>query len=141
MSVPPELMKLMAGGGAKPGAPSGMPPAAAGNAAPAGGPMSTPQPKEGLTQAAMIDISMVAKLLTKSMAAFGELSPEGKAINDALRIIIKAFGADMNKSDSLIPAELMQLVQSIPGAGGGPPGAGAVQGIPPAQPAVPSPAA
>lgn len=138
MSVPKELLSLMAGGGGEKtsAGPNPVAAAAPGNAAPGGGPLTTPQPKEGATQAAMIDISMVGKLLTKSLDAFGVLSKEGKAINQMLGILTKTFGADMNKSDQLIPAELLQLVQGIAGAGGGSPTEKAMGAIPPTQPAM-----
>ncbi len=99
--------------------------------------MTTPQPKEGLHQAAMVNVSMVFQLLEQSLGVFGSQSEEGKSILSALKTLTTAFGKDRQKSDSLIPAELMQLIQSIPGAGGGQPAAKAMGGMPPTQPAVP----
>ena len=142
-AVNPELLKLMAGGAGQKAAPGPNPMAAAapGNSAPAGGPMSTPQPKEGVEQAAKIDVAMAGKLLTKALASTGILSKEGKAINDALKVLIRAFGPELQKAEPLIPAELLQLVQQIPGAGGGSPAAAAMGGIPPSKPAMPAAAA
>lgn len=141
MSTPPDqLMKLMAGGGgagATPG-PNPMSAAAPGNEPPGGGPMATPEPKAGVTQAAMVNISMVFQLLEQSLQAFGSQSEEGKTVLDALSKLTKQFGASRQKSDQLIPAELMQLMQSVPGAGGGSPAAQAMGGMPAAQPAMPS---
>lgn len=138
-AMPPELMEIMAGGGGTSTAPGPNPISAdaAGNAAPAGGPMTTPQPKEGVTQAAMVNISMVFQLLEQSLAAFGSQSEEGKAILSALKMLTSKFGNDRQKADSLIPAELMMLLQTIPGAGGGSPAAKAMGGIPPQSPAMP----
>lgn len=139
MSVPPDLMKLIAGGGGtgtSPG-PNPMQAAAPGNTAPAGGPMSSPQPKEGLSQAAMVNVSMVFKLLEQSLQVFGSQSEQGKAILSALKTLTGQFGQDRAKSESLIPAELMQLIQSVPGAGGGPPASQAMAGLPATQPAIP----
>lgn len=133
MSAPPdELVKLMSGAKPGGGAPPGGPPAPS-VGAPAGGPMTAPQPKEGLAQDAMIKVSMCTKLLAQALGAFGPLSEEGKAINDALRTLIKKFGAEASKADELIPAELQSLVRSLPGAGGGPPVAKAMGAIPPTQ--------
>jgi hypothetical protein len=130
-------MKLMAGGGgtgAAPG-PNPMSAAASSNEAPGAGPMATPGPKEGQAQAAMVNISMVFQLLEQSLPAFGSQSEEGKAILQALSTLTKKFGEQRQKSDQLIPAELMQLMQTIPGAGGG--GAAAPKAGPPASPAMP----
>lgn len=99
--------------------------------------MSTPQPKEGIAQAAMVNLSMVFQLLEQSLPAFGSQSPEGKAILNALKTLTGVFGKDRQKSDALIPAELQQLVQSIPGAGGGSPAAKTMAAVPPGAPAMP----
>lgn len=140
MSTPPDaLMKLVAGGGgtsAAPG-PNPMKAAAPGNEAPGGGPMATPGPKEGEMQKAMVNISMVFQLLEQSLPAFGAQNEKGKAILAAMTTLNRQFGADRAKSDQLIPAELMSLIQSVPGAGGGGPAATAMGAMPPGQPAMP----
>lgn len=135
MSVPPELMKLMAGGtGGAPGAaaPESLQ-APGGNQAPAGGPMTTPQPKEGLAQAAMVNVSMVLQLLESSLPAFGSATPEGKAILNALKTLTNQFGKARPEADKMIPAELMQLVQGMKGG----PAQQAMAGVPATQPAIP----
>lgn len=132
MSVPKELMDVVAGGG-KPGGP---PAAAAGNQPPSGGPMSTPQPKAGMEQAALINIAMVFQLLEQSLGAFGSPTDKGKAILSALKTLTGAFGNERQESEKLIPAELMQMHQAVPGAGGGPAAAKAMGAMPPTQPAV-----
>jgi hypothetical protein len=117
MNAPsPELMKQQMGAGG-----------GGGNAPPAGGPMTTPQPKEGLSQAAMVNIAMVLHLLEQSLPAFGSPTDKGKAILSALKGLGSAFGKERPKSDALIPAELQQLMATQPG--GKPPGA--PQGMPP----------
>lgn len=139
MSVPAELMDVMAGGGGK-GTPPGPGPLdqpQGANQAPAGGPMSTPQPKEGLEQSALINIAMVFQLLEQSLGAFGSPTPKGKAILSALKGLTTAFGDERQKSEGLIPAELMQLTQAVPGAGGGPAAAKAMGGMQPGKPAIP----
>ena len=132
-----QLTALMSGGGG-----GGNPMAGAGaQPSPGGGPMTTPQPKEGLAQAAMVNVAMSLKLLEQSISAFGSTSDEGKAILKAMTALTKTFGAEKPKSDSLIPAELMQMMQAIPGAGGGSPAAKAMGAQPAGQPALPQPAA
>src|SRR5262249_31581152 len=133
MSVPSDqLVELMAGGGGASAAPGPNPMAAAagGNQPPAGGPMTTPQPKDGLIQAAMGNITLTFKMLEQALTAFGAQTEEGKAILSALKTLTSKFGEDRSKSDQLIPAELQQLVQS---AGGGP----VAQAMPPAGGATP----
>jgi hypothetical protein len=139
MSVPPDLMKLMAGGAGEKTAPGPNPmeAAAPGNAAPPGGPMSVPQPKEGETQAAMVKLAVVFQQLESALPAFGAQTEEGKTIVKVLGQLGKVFGDKRQKADSLIPAEMVQMMQNIPGAGGGSPAAKAIGGIPPQVPGVP----
>ncbi len=134
MSVPADLMNVMGGPGGKP--PGGAPMPGAENQAPSGGPMSTPQPKAGLEQSAMINVAMVFQLLEQSLGAFGSPTDKGKAILSALKTLTTAFGNDRQKSEQLIPAELMQLQQAVPGAGGGPAAAKAMGGAPSGKPAI-----
>ena len=126
MSVPPELMQLIAGGAGKggppmPGAPGAAPGAGGppGQAAPAGGaPMSTPQPAQGDKQSAMVNVSLAMDLLEQTLHALGSESEEGQAILTCLSGLSKKFGHTKAKSQELVPAELMQLFQSLPQAGG-----------------------
>lgn len=133
MSVTPEaLTQLLAGGGgvaAQPG-PSPATAAAPGNEPPAGGPMMAPAPKEGDTAAAMVKISTVFQLLEQALPAFGAQSDQGKAIVDVLKKLSGSFGEQRAGADQLIPAQLMELMQSVVGAGGGSPAAQAMGGAP-----------
>ena len=118
-------MQLIAGGAGKsggapmpgaPGAPGagGMPqPAQAG-----GAPMSTPQPAQGDKQNAMVNVSLAMDLLEQTLHALGSESEEGQAILTCLSGLSKKFGHTKAKSQDLVPAELMQLMQSLPQAGG-----------------------
>lgn len=129
--VPPELMSLIAGGAGKGGAPQAMPgqmPGAPG--APAGGsPMSTPQPAQGEKQSAMVNVSIAMDLLEQTLPALGSESEEGKAVLGVLSALSKKFGHSRAKSQELVPAELMQLMASMPKPPGGMPG-GAGGGMP-----------
>lgn len=135
MSVPQDsLIKLLAGGGGTNAAPGANPMSAAapGNQPPAGGPMATPQPKEGVTQAGLVQVSLALNALEQALPAFGSATEEGKAVLSALKTLSGKFGRQRQESDKLVPAELMQLVQ---GAG---PAAKSLGGLPPTQPAMPT---
>ena len=140
MSVPPELMKLIAGGAGKGGMPSqapGMP--HAGGAAAGGAPMSTPQPAQGDKQSAMVNVSIAMDLLEQTLPALGSESEEGKTILQCLTGLSKKFGHTRSKSNELVPAELMQLMASLPH--GGAPGGAPPGGMPPGMPPQPMPQA
>jgi hypothetical protein len=117
MSVPPDLMKLMAGaqgagGGAASSAPPSMPSAAG------GAPMSTPQPPQGEKQSAMVNVSLAMDLLEQTLPALGSESEEGRTVLTCLAGLSKKFGHTRAKSQGLQPAELQQLMAALPGAGG-----------------------
>lgn len=139
MSVPPELMKVIAGGAGKSG--GGVPPMSGSEGAPMGAPMTTPQPNEGEQQSAMINISLAMDLLEKALPPFGAESDVGKAIMGSLSALTKVAGEKRDSAQPLIPAELKILMQQAGktspemqamGAGGapgaGPGAAGAVPG-------------
>jgi hypothetical protein len=128
MSVPPELMKLMAGagaGGGAGGAPGGSMPSAAG-----GAPMSSPQPPQGDKQSAMVNVSLAMDLLEQVLPSLGSESEEGQEILKVLSTLSKKFGHTRAKSQGLQPAELQQLMAALPGAGGMSPEAKAMGGQP-----------
>lgn len=87
----------------------------------------------------MVNVEMSIKLLEQSMANFPLESPEKKAIVDAHKTLVSAFGASRQKNAELIPAELMQLMQQIPGVGGGSPAAKSMGALPAGAPAMPPP--
>ncbi len=138
MSVPSaELTKLMAGG-AKPGGPApDALSAPGGNQPPAGGPMTTPQPKEGLKQAALVNISMVLQLLEQTLPNLGSATEEGKSVLNALKTLTNTFGKSRSEGEKMIPAELMQLMQGMKGG----PAQQAMAGAPAGAPAIPPGAA
>jgi hypothetical protein len=108
--------------------PGGLPPAAdAGQAMsdasspPMGSPMSTPEPKMGNREAAMINISMAMDLLEQSLPALGSESPEGQKVLAAIRGMTGVLGPKKSKTNELQPAEIMQMLQTLPQAGGATP--------------------
>lgn len=118
MSVPKELMDVVSQGGGGP--------------APGGGPMSTPNPMEGLQTEALININMVIDMLAKAIPAFGPQTEEGKAVTNAMKSLVNAFGKDRQQTAELIPAQLQSLLQTIPNPTGQP-----LNKMSPVQPAVP----
>ena len=128
MSVPPELMKLMSGGGGAPAPGGGAPPnpAAAGamppgqgsgGQPPAAAPMSKPQDKKGLKTAAQTNVHIAVNMLEEALPAYGSESEEGAKIRKALDILAKLV-AKRDSSD-LVPAELLQMFRRLPQMGGG----------------------
>ena len=134
MSVPQDkLMELMRGprsaGG---GAPSGVnmpgegiapPPGAMSDAEtpPMASPMSTPEPKMGSKEAAMINLGMAQDLLEQSLPSVGSDTDEGRAILTAIAAINKTLGPRKNKTNELQQSEILQMLQSLPQAGGATP--------------------
>ena len=90
MSVPPDQLMKMIQSQRDSATPGGLPPSpeAAGpgdaGAPPMGAPMSTPEPKMGNKEAAMINLSMAQDLLEQSLPAVGSDSEEGKSILNAI---------------------------------------------------------
>ena len=125
MGVPSDqLMKMIQSqkDGATPG---GLPAPADGastmsdaSAPPMSSPMSTPEPKMGNREAAMINISMAMDLLEQSLPALGSESPEGQKVLGAIRGMTSIIGAKKAKTNELQPAEIMQMLQTLPQAGG-----------------------
>ena len=97
-----------------PGAPQGQPPQ---GPKPAGTPMAKPQEKEGLKEAARVNVHISMNMLEQALPVFGSESKEGKSILKILNMLSKEFG-DQDASD-LVPAEILQMNKSLPQAGGG----------------------
>lgn len=135
--IDPKLAAVM--GGAKPpgaGAPTPKPPgspAGAGGLPPIGAPMSGPSPAAGDKQGATLKVQQAMDLLEQALPDFGSESDEGGEIIKTLGSLGKKFGgADRARSKELMPAELMNLLSSLPqGPGGMKPMPGAGVGGPP----------
>ena len=104
---------------------------------PMGAPMSTPEPKEGEKAAAKINVQMAMELLQQSLPAFGSDSEEGKAIMKIVKDISKQFGEREAKTKELIPAEIIQMMQTLPQAAGATPEQKVAQSQPAIQPPMP----
>ena len=57
-------------------------------------------------------------MLMGAMQKFPDGSPEQKAIKDAIGKIGSAFGEMDYKAKELVPSEIMQMIQTLPQAGG-----------------------
>ena len=148
MSVPADkLMELMRGNrsaGTSMPAPAAMPPAGGAPMSPAdseippiAAPMSTPEPKMGSKEAAMINIGMAMDLLEQSLPALGPESAEAQKAMAALRSLTEVLGPRKGQVNELQQSEILQMLQSLPQAGGATPEGKAlaqapVPGMPPA---------
>ena len=144
MSVPQDkLMELMRGPqSAGANAPTPMPsagpgPQSDGMSPPMASPMSTPEPKMGSKEAAMINIGMAMDLLEQSLPALGSESEEGQKALTAIRNLTSVLGPRKNKTNELQQSEILQMLQTLPQAGGATPegkamAAAPIPGMPPA---------
>jgi hypothetical protein len=126
MSVPSDKLMAMIKG-QQPAAPAGEEPVAPASAPsdsgvpPMAAPMSTPEPKMGNREAAMINLSMAMDLIEQALPAFGSESPEGVKALGVLRALSGMMGGKKQKAQELGSAEIMQMLQSLPQAGGATP--------------------
>ena len=129
-------MKLLAGGGGKSAAPGQNPMASAapGNAGPVSSPMTTPQPKDGVTQAATLQVVTAMDVLERVLPQFGSETEEGRDVMKALQLLSKRFGKVRPKAQELQPAEMTSLMGAMPKPS---PEAGAMGGGAAPKPAMP----
>jgi len=154
MGVPSDkLMELMRGSrsaGAEAPAPSLVPSEVTGNipgspsmsedsTPPMSSPMSTPEPKMGSKEAAMINVGMAMDLLEQSLPALGSESVEGQKALAAIRSLTGLMGPRKNKTNELQQSEILQMLQTLPQAGGASPEGRAMASAP--IPGMPSPGA
>ena len=148
MSVPADkLMELMRGprsaGAAAPMPQAPAAPMTDAETPPTAAPMSTPEPKMGSREAALINIGMAMDLIEQSLPALGSESEEGKKALDAIRNLTGVMGPRKAKTNELQQAEILQMLQSLPQAGGASPEAKAIAQAPipgmPPQGGAPSP--
>lgn len=111
---------------------------------PMAAPMSTPEPKMGSKESAMLNLSMAMDLLNQSLPGIGVNSAEGKRVLDAIRVITGILGPNKERTDELQPTEILNMLQTLPQAGGATPeskamtSAPAIPGMMPTPPAMPS---
>jgi hypothetical protein len=83
--------------------------------------MSTPEPKMGSKEAAMINIGMAMDLIEQSLPALGSESVEGQKALAAIRSLTGVMGPRKNKTNELQQSEILQMLQTLPQAGGATP--------------------
>lgn len=88
---------------------------------PMGSPMSTPEPKMGNREGAMVNLSMAMDLIEQALPAIGSESPEGQKALAALRVLTGILGPKKGKTNELQTNEILQMLQSLPQAGGATP--------------------
>ena len=120
MGVPSDQLMQMIKSQRDGATPSGIPPAPEGvtgmsdtSASPMASPMSTPEPKMGNREAAMINLAMAMDLLEQSLPALGSETPEGQKILGAIRTMTSVIGPKKAKTNELQPAEIMQMLSLI----------------------------
>ena len=91
------------------------------SAPPMASPMSTPEPKMGSKEAAMVNLGMAMDLIEQTLPAFGSESEEGQKALQALRSLTTILGPRKNKTNELQQSEILQMLQSLPQAGGATP--------------------
>ena len=149
MSVPSDkLMELMRGPRSA-NAPAPMPAPQAGGMSdaetpPMSSPMSTPEPKMGSKEAAMINLGMAMDLLEQSLPALGSETEEGQKALGAIRTLTGILGPRKNKTNELQQSEILQMLQTLPQAGGATPegkamSAAPIPGMPPQGGGMPPP--
>jgi hypothetical protein len=92
--------------------------------------MSTPEPKMGNREAALINIGMAMDLIEQSLPAIGSESDEGRKLLAAIRSMTDVIGAKRNKTGELQQSEILQMLQTLPQAGGATPEVKAMQQAP-----------
>jgi hypothetical protein len=107
--------------------------------------MSTPEPKLGNKEGAMVNISMAMDLIEQALPSLGSESDEGQKALAAIRALTGLLGPKKQKTGELQQSEIIQMLQNLPKAGGATPEGRAmsqapvVPNLPPMPGAAPSP--
>lgn len=104
---------------------------------PMASPMSTPEPKMGSKEGALVNLSMALDLIEQAIPALGSESEQGQKAMMAMRALSGLLGPKKPRSAELQPAEIMQLLGSLPQAGNVTPEVAAMLGPRPSQPPTP----
>jgi hypothetical protein len=90
----------------------------------------TPQEPKGEQASAGAGVEIAIRLLEHALVAYGSTSKEGKAINECLPKLAKAFSRSEDQALSIMPAELKTALMAPAGAPG--PGGSTPAEAPPA---------
>ena len=148
MSVPPDkLMELIGKQQGNPAESAPENPSAMSDQTtpPMSAPMSTPEPKMGNREGALVNISMAMDLIEQALPSLGSESAEGQKALAAIRALTGLIGPRKQKTNELQQSEIIQMLQNLPQAGGATPEGRAmsqapmVPNLPPMPGAAPSP--
>jgi hypothetical protein len=98
--------------------------------APMGSPMTTPEPKMGNKEGAMVNLSMAMDLIEQSLPTLGSETEEGQKALAALKTLTGILGPRKGKVRDLQQSEIIQMLQNLPKAGGATPEGRAMQQAP-----------
>ena len=107
---------------------------------PMAAPMSTPEPKMGNKEGALVNLGLAVDLIEQSLPALGSASPEGQKVLAALRTLTGVIGGKKDSVNELKQSEILQMLQALPQAGGATP-EGKSLAAAPAVPGMPMPGA
>lgn len=122
-----ELLRMMEGGQSSAPQPSATPVVpeesimSGEETPPMAAPMSTPEPKMGSREGALINLGMAMDLIEQSLSALGAQSEEGKKAITALKSLTSVVGERKNEIKDLQQTEILQMLQALPQAGGATP--------------------
>ena len=124
----PDMMDLIKSQQKDSATPQGVPPSPTpgtersdASTSPSAAPMSTPEPKMGNREGALVNISMAMDLIEQALPSLGAESDEGRKVLTALRTLTDIIGPKKSKAGELQQSEILQLLQTLPQAGGATP--------------------
>jgi hypothetical protein len=85
---------------------------------PMSSPMSTPEPAMGSKEGAMVNISLAVDLIKRSLPGIGADSEEGRKALSAIKTLMSVVGERKDSAEELKQSEILQMLQSLPQAGG-----------------------
>lgn len=85
---------------------------------PMSSPMSTPEPAMGSKEGAMVNISLAVDLMKRSLPGIGADSQEGRKVLAAMKSLMSVVGERKDSTEELKQSEILQMLQSLPQAGG-----------------------
>lgn len=85
---------------------------------PMSAPMSTPEPAMGSKEGAMVNISLAVDLIKRSLPGIGADSEEGRKALSAIKTLMSVVGERKDSAEELKQSEILQMLQSLPQAGG-----------------------
>ena len=135
--ISPDRLQSMLQSGMGGAAPTGAATPAEATPGPMAAPMSTPEPKMGNKEGAMVNLAMALDLIEQAIPSLGSESDEGQKAMAAIRSLSGLLGPKKPRTNELQPAEILQLLGSLPQAGNVTPEVAAVLGPRPSTPTKP----